>query len=121
MLSKIKSVILIDNNDIDVFVNQKILENHGIIDITTFKNGSSALVYLKETQTKYHLILIDIYLPVIDGFEFIEMFNELGLDKIHGEIYLLTASVNPIDKEKANQKQTKYIEKPLTVEKLILA
>ena len=120
MLKKIKSVILIDDNDIDVFVNRKILENYGITDITSFKKVNDALLYLKETKNQYHLILIDVYLPIINGFEFIDKFNELELYKTQGEIGVLTASVNPLDKEIALKKNIMFMEKPLTIEKLTL-
>lgn len=114
----ITSVILVDCNEIDNFINNKILEFHGISDIVTFTNGNKALSYLKSSSKTYQLILIDIYLPIMDCFEFIDKFHELELHKTQDNICILTASLNPLYKEKSAAKNIKYIEKPLTMEKL---
>ena len=118
---KTKSVLLIDNNDIDLFVNQKELENYGVTNIHSFRRGNDALLHLKETEIKYHLILIDVYLPIMDGFEFLDKFMELGLNKKHGEICLLSASINPFHLQKSKEISVRFIEKPLTIEKLLLS
>ncbi|MBL7936624.1 MAG: response regulator [Bacteroidia bacterium] len=117
--SEIKSVLLIDSNKIDIYVNCKILELHGVAEIVSFSNVNDALSHLSDKNVKYQLILIDIYIPVIDGFEFIDKFIKQGFDKLHGEICLLTSSINPSDKEKAIEKNVRFIEKPLTIEKLL--
>jgi CheY-like chemotaxis protein len=120
LTDKIKSVMLIDNNSIDNFVNQKILEYHGVIDVASFISASRALIHLKKTEIKYQLILIDIYLPLMDGFEFIDKFRELKLYKTQGTICLLSASLNPIHKKRAAEKDIKFIEKPLIIENLLI-
>lgn len=117
-MSKITSVLLIDNNEIDNFINHKILENHGITNVISIKSASTALSYLLETNIRYELILIDIHLPIMDGFQFIDKFNELKLYKKQGQICLLTASLNPLYNKKAEEKNIKFIEKPLTMDKL---
>ena len=117
-MNVIKSVILIDNHELDNFVTQKILENCGVVTITKFKNACSALTYLKETQIKYQLIFSTINLPLMDGYEFIDEFNRLGLQNKQGEICFLSNSMNPTDIEKAELLNVKFIEKPLTLEKL---
>lgn len=114
----ITSVLLIDNNDVDLFINQKILENFGVKHIKSFKNAKDALCYLSETNIYYQFILLDIYLPLTTGFEFIDKFIEIGLHKKNGEICLLSASINPLDKEQGTERHLKFIEKPLTMDKL---
>lgn len=89
-MNRITSVILINDNYIDNFINQKILEDFGITNIITFRNAYSALSYLINTPYKYQLILIAINLPIIDGFEFIDKFHQLELYKRHGKICLLS-------------------------------
>ncbi len=117
--NELKSVLLIDNNDIDNFVNSKILENYGVTTIMSCRSVKSALNHLKETDIKYQLILVDLYLPIIDGFEFIDKYRELDLHKKHGEICLLSASLNPLHKQKSIEKNIKFIEKPLTIERML--
>jgi CheY-like chemotaxis protein len=114
----IKSILLLDNNYIDNFINRKILENYGATNIIIFTSADKALSYLNKTTIHYQFILTDIHLPVMDGFEFIDKLHELDLHKKQGKIGVLSASVNPEDKEKSNNRNAKFIEKPLTIEKL---
>lgn len=79
------------------------------------KSVKSALNHLKETDTKYQLILVNIYLPMIDGFEFVNMIRALDLHKKHGEICLLSASLDPLHKQKSAEKNIRFIEKPLII------
>lgn len=112
------SVLLIDYNKIDLFINQKLLENYGIGDICCMGGASDALMHLRYHKIYYPLIIIDIYLPFSDGFEFIDKVREIKLYKEKGEIVILTNSIDPSHKEKAKSRNIRFIEKPLKVEKL---
>jgi CheY-like chemotaxis protein len=115
---KTKNALIIDNNLIDLFVSRKILESHGISKIHCARNCKDALTHLQASSHKYHLIITDIYLPLMDGFEFADKFFELKLNNKHGEIFILTASVDPSHNQKAEQRNIKFIEKPLAMDKL---
>lgn len=113
-----ETVLLIDDNKIDLFVNQEIFELNGITNIHCFRNPNDALTHLKGTDVRYFIILIDIFLPIINGFEFIDKFYQSGLYKKHGGICLLSASINPLVKEKATERNFGLMEKPLNIEEL---
>ncbi len=117
-MKKLKSVILIDNNELDNFINRKILEKHGVTEIITFKKATHALFYLIGTPLKFQLIIVDIHMPLLDGFEFIDKFYELKLHKKQGKICVLSASINPLDLEKTEKRKIQFIEKPLAIEKI---
>ena len=119
-MTEIESVILIDNSDLDNFINHKILENHGVTNVIAFKNADTALNFLLETNIKFQFILVDIHLPIMDGFEFIDKFNELSLYKTQGNICILSSSINPSDKKQSANRNVRFIEKPLTIEKLLI-
>ena len=119
-MKKNKSVLLLDGNKIDLFVNQKIFEFHGIINVHSFSNPIEALCHLKNTDIRYSIIIIDIFLPIINGFDFIDKFYYLKLDKKHGEICLLSASINPLDKDHASERKVRLIEKPLNINELFI-
>jgi len=90
-----------------------LIKKIGITDhIETVLNGQQALDYLTNSG-KYErsdgiypqpmLILLDINMPVMDGWEFAEAFSKLDKSQ-KGEIIIvmLTSSLNPDDREKAS-------------------
>jgi CheY-like chemotaxis protein len=115
---KLSSVILIDNNEIDNFVNTKLLEYYGVTNICAFTNIKNALAYLKETENTYQLILVGLYMPIAGGFEFIDEFQKLELNKKHGKVLLLSAFYSPIDIEMAIYRNVQFIDKPLKIEEI---
>ncbi|MBL7934677.1 MAG: response regulator [Bacteroidia bacterium] len=117
-MAVIKSVILIDSNGIDNFVNERILKIFGVKNIIIFKNPTTALSFLNKTVIKYQVILLDINFPTINGFEFIEQFYKRKSKKKQIKIHILSSSINPSDKILAEKKCIPFIEKPLTIEKL---
>jgi CheY-like chemotaxis protein len=118
-MSKIKSVILIDNCEIDNFINHKLLEYYGVSDIRIFKKVNEALTFLNETAINYQFIFVGIYMPMMTGFEFIDKFRALELHNKHGNIILLSAFFSPDDIEIANDKGIKRIDKPLTINQIL--
>ena len=116
---KINSVILIDDNEIDNFLHRKIMENYGATNITTFESPVNALEYLKQTTDIPQLILLDINFPIMDGFEFLDEFWKMEIAQHPFDIFILSATSNPADIEKAQQKCSGFIEKFLTKEKLL--
>lgn len=118
-MCKIKSVILIDNCEIDNFINHKLLEYYGVMDIRIFKKTNEALTFLSETNINYQFIFVGIYMPMMNGFEFINKFRALELQNKHGKVILLSAFFSPDDIETANDKDIKRIDKPLTIEQIL--
>jgi CheY-like chemotaxis protein len=67
------------------------------------------------------MILLDINMPLIDGFQFLDEFAELDIKiKTDIDVFMLTTSINPSDKERAegNALITKFLIKPLTLDQL---
>ena len=124
--SKYSKVMLIDDNVIDNFINSKMIEGCNFSEHTyTHTNGKSALEFLKNIESVRkvsktlapQVIFLDINMPIMDGFWFIDEFDKLGKSIKSGcKIYLLTASLNPSDVEKSrkNRYVTGYISKPLS-------
>ena len=86
--------------------------------ITELSNGQKALHYLEDNANCPDVILLDINMPVMDGFDFLEEYKagHRCLDKTI--IYMLTSSAQEVDKIKANAFGIvkDYFEKPLTEE-----
>ncbi len=87
--------------------------------IHQFYNGLNALNFLKESMANGSplpsIILLDINMPVMDGWEFLKAIEELIPRTKHIKIYLVTSSIAAVDIEKAtnNNLIAKYIAKPL--------
>ncbi|MDF2448291.1 MAG: Response regulator of ato, ornithine decarboxylase antizyme [Bacteroidota bacterium] len=125
---KHKIAMLIDDNDLDNMINQKILEANAFAEIIYVNSSSmSALEFLKNLEasgsSSQHLlpdyIFVDLNMPIIDGVQFIDMFyknNKPLLSKC--KLAVLTSSINPNDKVKVSNvdPQIPFINKPLTSE-----
>lgn len=128
---KYKTVMLIDDNEIDNLINQKIIESAGICErIFTHTGGKSAIEFLRNMEkiadvagdaVLPELIFLDIDMPLMDGFQFLDEFEGLSeKTKEHCKIVMLTSSINPQDVSRSKRYKSvkKYLNKPLTPESL---
>jgi len=129
--TKYYAVMLIDDNEIDNLINQKMIEAADISEhIYTHTGAKSAIEFLKnlekiDKETKDVLpdvIFLDIDMPLMDGFQFLDEFGKLADDTRNKcKIVMLTSSINPqdVNKSKKYTYVKKYINKPLTQENLV--
>lgn len=125
MLDKKINLLVIDDDDINIFIIKKIVEKTGYnIAMTAKSNGQLAIDFLKESIANQnelpHLILIDINMPVMNGWEFVEAYETLGITKTVA-LYILSSSVyeNDIEKTKSYSDVKGFISKPLSMERLV--
>lgn len=82
---KFNNVFVVDDDKVHHFIIKKLLEKNNIqVNATFFENGDVALKDLKSKLLKGEnppdLILLDINMPVLDGWQFLEEFNLLKED-----------------------------------------
>jgi len=103
-MKKINSICIIDDDPITVFGIKKMLDYLNICDsIKTYINGKEAIDALKEMITKKRevpeVIFLDINMPIMDGWQFLEEFISLPL-KRKIRINIITSSIDSLDKQK---------------------
>jgi len=113
-----KTYIIIDDNEIDIYIAKKMIElSFPNANIITFNNGTDALEMVKSRKFDVPAImLVDINMPIMTGFQFMEQFEKLSFEIQKNFIpYFLTSSINESDMSIAKSFKSikKYINKPL--------
>lgn len=126
-MPSLSKVLLVDDDDTVNFYNQYIFSQSGLTAAIEIKeNGSEAITYIQNCiQLDQHvpeLILLDINMPVMNGFEFLDRFEIFNYHQsLNVKIVLLTTSDHPYDHQQAGKYSSisRYMTKSLTKEKLI--
>lgn len=118
-MNAIKKVCMIDDDPIFVYGGKILLNRtHFCEEVVTFSNGLEAIEYISalslDVNTLPDVILLDINMPVMNGWEFLEVYSKLQC-AIKIPIFIVSSSVNPADIKKASAFNTVYsfISKPL--------
>jgi two-component system chemotaxis response regulator CheY len=127
-MSKFKDVFVIDDDKVFHFIIKKLFSKNNIdISPSFYFNGLEAIEEIKEKinsgNTLPDLILLDINMPIMDGWQFLDEFRKTRI-VTQGDrttIYLVSSSdsISDINKAKEYQDQIKdYFFKPMTLEDL---
>jgi CheY-like chemotaxis protein len=112
-----KTCLLIDDNYIDNFVTRKILEGSDFVEsIIVVRSATEAISSLTDGTIQPDVIFLDVRMPMMSGFEFLEEYDKIAIDKEAIKIYMLSSSLDPVDLKKStdNKYITQFIHKPLT-------
>lgn len=122
--TRYEKVLLLDDNQLDNFVNKKIIEiNNFAKTVDFFESAPEVVSYLKKEKEENlpDIIFLDIMMPEMDGFQFLEEFEKLD-DAIHHKckIIMLSTSESFKDLNRANKNRFvhKFLNKPLSAEML---
>lgn len=121
-----KQIVLIDDDYATNFYHEIVVTDSGVVeDQLFFSSTVEALKYFKEQEKKTdkllpEIIFLDINLPQMTGWEFLEEFKDLDLTPMP-TVIMLSTSMNPLDKIKAEQNPIvlELIDKPLTADYLV--
>jgi CheY-like chemotaxis protein len=116
-----KIVMLIDDNDIDLKINEKVVGITKLFDdVVVCRSGEEALNHLKSHLANPELlpdfILLDIQMPEMNGFEFLEQYKKLPRSFTDVCIIAMLSSTldfSDIQRAEANPYVVKLLKKPL--------
>ena len=114
---KIKSILIVDDEDSNIFALGSYLESQDM-EVSVAKNGEEAITLLTG-GTKPDIILLDMMMPVMDGYETLKALKENGsLKRI--PVIAVTAQAMKGDKEKCLEAGAwDYLSKPLNLKSLL--
>jgi two-component system, NarL family, nitrate/nitrite response regulator NarL len=115
----VEKTVLIDDSDIDLFIQRRFLEVYNFSnELLLYKSAEEALGWLKNNngEAAPDIIFLDLNMPEIDGFSFLKNFKELPEKiKLKSKIVVLTSSNSSKDREQAFSFKNviQFITKPL--------
>ncbi len=122
------SVLLVDDDEINNFISIKLIKKALLnTEIMACLNGKFAIDQLYEIQKKDpaklpDYILLDINMPIMNGWEFLDEYKRLNIDpQGKTKIYIISSSVfsNDINKARSYPLVKDFISKPLNVDKIV--
>jgi CheY-like chemotaxis protein len=119
-MSKLGSILLVDDDKITNFLNQLLLNDLGVAQqVLTAENGQEALRIIEEqceSSDCPSLILLDVNMPVMNGFEFLEAYEKMAFTSKQSIIVvMLTTSLHPRDVKRLSGMPIQgFLNKPLT-------
>jgi len=123
--SPIKMACIIDDDDLYINLVKKIIDLKKLSEnLLIFKNGKEALDYFTRISKNIEeviypeIILLDLNMPVMDGWGFLRNFAQIEpLKSIPTSLYIVSSSVDPVEIERAKSDTlvTDYLIKPLNL------
>ncbi|MGO4770194.1 response regulator [Flavobacterium sp. W22_SRS_FK3] len=125
----LEQILCIDDDPITLMLSKKVIARSGFSDeIITAQNGEEALSYFNtlkyskdQTAKKPQLIFLDLNMPVMGGWEFLDHFTTSDYDEFNStSVIVLSSTINPEDLAKAKQYDIiiDFLSKPITLQML---
>lgn len=127
MINKINKLCLIDDDSLFKFLTERVIQDTQLVDrVEVFSNGLEAINFLnnakKTPEELPDIILLDIDMPVMDGWGFLEEYGKLFPELNRNIItYIVSSSNDPADikRSKGFVHVKDFIIKPITKQKFI--
>lgn len=119
------TVMLIDDNRIDLFIHNEFIKQMKIANsVMEYSFAKDAITFLQNADSSKwpELILLDIHMPIMNGFDFLDAYAILPEDsRKKCKIIIVSSSLDIGDKQKtkSNPLVIELFEKPLNREKLL--
>lgn len=123
----LETILFIDDDLITLMLCKMVISKASFSnEIATAKNGENALKYFDKLKTthsihKPQLIFLDLNMPVMNGWEFLDSFNTDAYAEFHQtKIVILSSTIDPADLERSKKYPMviEFLSKPITKEML---
>ncbi len=114
---KINKIVLLDDDPIVNVINEQLLRKYSASkQYIVCRTSKEAIDYINSADPVPEIVIIDLNIPLVNGFEFLDLFYSKFFNNV--SVYILTSSINPIDLNKSRQYPfvKGYLKKPLTRE-----
>jgi CheY-like chemotaxis protein len=119
-------ILCVDDDPITLMLCKKVITKTSFTNnIITAKNGEEAIQYFdkilnQEENQIPQLVFLDLNMPVMDGWEFLDSFNTDKYIEIKTKIVVLSSTIDPEDyqKSKTYPMVIDFLSKPITLEML---
>lgn len=128
-MEKLSSILIIDDDPTTIYLQKRLIENFGVshqVEVAhSGEEGLQLIWHYIQTQSEDkipRLIFVDLNMPFMDGFEFLEAYRRLNFEnKDSVVVSVLTSSFSrsDINRVKEYQVADEYVVKPITKEKMM--
>lgn len=120
-MKKVKKILIIDDDATTAFLHQRLLQSMDVAEeIKYITDPQQALEYLQNNHSAADLIFLDVEMPQMNGFQFLDKLEAGGVPLKDVSIVMHTASMSPEHKKKAEtlygEKLKGFLQKPLRPE-----
>lgn len=123
---KANTVIIVDDDPLAILISKSLIEKSGLLDdgvqLYTFDKPKEAVVFMEnyaKNIDQQAVVLLDINMPVMDGFQVLESLKQSGTTHAF-KVIMLTSSIAHQDRERATGFScvVDYFSKPLDLNKI---
>ncbi|MFH6991113.1 response regulator [Flavobacterium sp. FlaQc-48] len=121
---KFETVMIIDDNLVDLYIiSRMVTQNNFGKNVLHYTEAQEAVKYLQENQYNIsklpQIIFVDIYMPLMSGFEFLEVYHTLSTTlKNYCKTYIISSTIDNEDiaRSSSNKNVVSFHVKPITKE-----
>ncbi|MCD0467261.1 response regulator [Flavobacterium sp. ENC] len=124
LVPKFETVMIIDDNIIDLYIaSRMITQNNFGKKVLLYTSPEEAIKYLQDNQDNIaelpQVLFVDIYMPLMSGFEFLEVYDKLSpVLKKYCKAYVISSTIDnqDISRSNSNSNVVSFHVKPITKE-----